>query len=141
MFATYGSARAVNVAYAVDVGVMELLQRSMHSIYAFATPETRARLVFHILHPPTLDLGLLRASLPGARIESYPLTGFGLRITPAVHGYTARDTALAHKLNRPSNFWRFQLPTLLPYEDRVLYLDTDTVVLCDIATIYDNVLR
>lgn len=96
---------------------------------AAATPD--ADVVFHMLHPPALsiDLGALADSLDSDRF------------TIAEHVITEDYTDL-HRTAQYSDaiYYRFQLPSLID-ADRVIYVDSDTMVRRSLAELYRMDLR
>ena len=130
----------VNVVWSQS-GPLDLkILRSMTSVYATASPSTRKRLHLFVMYDDAVSIDRVKRLPLAVNITYLYKPVAALPVQPRVWGYGWHDARL-DKLASPGNYWRFFLPSLLPSEEKVLYLDTDTLVLSDVGHVYDRALQ
>jgi lipopolysaccharide biosynthesis glycosyltransferase len=116
----------IDVALAADEAYAPHAATVFHSILVVNDPET---IRVHLLHPPEFSPTAIREI--AAMVEGMG----GSAAFHAIDGDAVRGLPSMGRISRVM-WYRLLLPELLPYVDRVLYLDCDTLVLDRLAPLW-----
>lgn len=132
VFCAVGRCHAVNIVSIVDQSSVINAFIKVHSILLFAEDPARLRFGFVVFESPAFNA----AALADMWRSCFNSTAADLVIVPWVSPAALQDLR-RERFETELIFSRFYLPALFASWDRLLYLDNDVVVNCDLRELFD----